>query len=48
MQGWCLTVVTTGYNDLYDKGEHNNYTHTFSGTSSATPIVASLVVAIQS
>ncbi|HGJ5856906.1 S8 family serine peptidase [Arsenophonus nasoniae] len=48
VQGWGLNVVTTGYNDLYDSGEHNNYTHTFSGTSSATPIVASAVVAIQS
>jgi len=51
VQGWGdHSVVTTGGGDLYDsepKG-HNDYTSTFSGTSSAGAIVTAAVVAIQS
>lgn len=43
---WCVT--TTGYTSLYNGGPHAKYTKDFSGTSSATPIVSSAVVAIQS
>lgn len=48
LQAWGDDVVTTGYGDLHDGGPNDNYTATFSGTSSATPIVASAVVAVQS
>lgn len=38
--GWGWNVVTTGYGDLYNGGGvTKEYTATFSGTSSATPIV---------
>ncbi len=38
--GWGWNVVTTGYGDLYNGGGvTREYTDTFSGTSSATPIV---------
>ncbi|MCP9270324.1 S8 family serine peptidase, partial [Xenorhabdus sp. XENO-1] len=51
VQGWGdWTVATTGVGDLYNGeplGDHD-YTNSFSGTSSAGPIVASAVVAIQS
>ncbi len=41
LQGWGENVVTTGYGDLYSaEGINNYYTSTFSGTSSASPIVA--------
>ncbi len=44
LQGWGENVVTTGYNDLYDdEGENYYYTAIFSGTSSATPVVAGAV-----
>ncbi|MEZ5199547.1 MAG: S8 family serine peptidase [Bacteroidales bacterium] len=40
LQGWGENVVTTGYGDLYSiEGANNYYTSTFSGTSSASPIV---------
>jgi len=42
------SIYTTGYTDLYNGGAHANYTKSFSGTSSSTPIVASAAVAIQS
>lgn len=49
LQGWGdWTVATTGYGDLFDGGTHRTYTGEFAGTSSATPIVASAVVAVQS
>ncbi|WGL99855.1 S8 family serine peptidase (plasmid) [Arsenophonus sp. aPb] len=48
VQGWGGNVVTTGYDGLYNGGPNNNYTNGFNGTSSATPIVASAAVAIQS
>ena len=41
LQGWGEAVVTTGYGDLYAaEGVDRYYTLLFSGTSSATPIVA--------
>lgn len=41
LQGWGENVVTTGYGDLYSaEGINYYYTSTFSGTSSASPIVA--------
>ncbi len=40
-QGWGENVVTTGYGSLYNaEGVNYYYTSTFSGTSSASPIVA--------
>lgn len=40
-------VVTTGYGDLFFS-DTSSYTNTFGGTSSATPIVAGVVVALSS
>jgi len=49
LQGWGdWSVATTGYGQLYNGGPHATYTAEFAGTSSATPIVASAVVAVQS
>ncbi|ERP39015.1 S8 family serine peptidase [Chitinivibrio alkaliphilus] len=49
LQGWGdWSVMTTGYGALHNGGPHATYTGSFSGTSSATPIVASAVVAVQS
>lgn len=50
VQGWGQGVATTGYADLAKYGGDDNQTYTavFNGTSSATPIVASAVVLIQS
>lgn len=49
VQGWGdWTVASTGYTSLYNGGVNAGYTSDFSGTSSATPIVASAIVAIQS
>jgi hypothetical protein len=47
VQGWGENVVTTGYGDLHQEGSTNNfdYTHTFSGTSSASAHVAAGVAA---
>jgi serine protease len=48
LQGWGENVVTTGYGDLHNAdGKNNQYTGTFNGTSSATPIVAGACAAIQ-
>jgi subtilisin family serine protease len=52
LQGWGENVTTAGYgtpNALRANGGDDNqwYTSTFSGTSSATPIVAGAVAAIQ-
>jgi hypothetical protein len=48
VQGWANNVFSSGYGDLYQIGGdfNQNYTH-FSGTSSATPIVASCAIALQ-
>ncbi len=49
LQGWGDGVLTTGYGNLYDDdGENFLYTNGFSGTSSATPIVAGAVAILQS
>ncbi len=41
VQGWGEEVVTTGTGDSYSaEGESYYYTNTFSGTSSASPVVA--------
>jgi subtilisin family serine protease len=41
-------VTTTGYGDLFNGGITRMYTESFSGTSSATPIVAGAVAVISS
>ncbi len=45
--GWGFNVVTTGYTDLFypNNDVRQKYTATFSGTSSATPIVTSAAAA---
>jgi serine protease len=45
---WGDHVISTGYGDLYNPGNnHRIYTNTFAGTSSASPIIAGLIVVIQ-
>jgi len=46
-QGWGRDVVTTGYGDLQGGNENKWYTKTFSGTSSASPIVVGAVACLQ-
>jgi serine protease len=46
VQAWGRCVTTSGYGTLYNGGANAFYTKTFSGTSSASPIVASAVVAL--
>lgn len=53
LQAWGTGVVTTGgnswdYGNLFNGGEFATYTNTFNGTSSATAIVASAVISLQS
>ncbi|MFO0972357.1 MAG: S8 family serine peptidase [Phycisphaerae bacterium] len=49
LQGWGEKVYSTGYGDAYAaEGKNNWFTAVFSGTSSASPIVASACVALQS
>jgi hypothetical protein len=50
VQGWGWSVFTLGYGDYAEHGGDKNqrYTDTFSGTSSATPFVASCTLALQS
>ena len=49
LQGWGLSVATTGYGDLYLGGGQNSYyTSQFSGTSSASPIVAGAAANLES
>ncbi len=50
VQGWGTGVASLGYGDLqkYGGDASQAYTNTFSGTSSATPIVAGVVVLVQS
>lgn len=50
LHGWGEKVVTLGYGDAGTFGDdwHQSYTADFGGTSSASPIVASACVAIQS
>ena len=48
LQGWGASVATAGYGALFDPGDvRQRYTGYFSGTSSATPIVAAAVAAVQ-
>jgi len=46
-QGWGREVTTTGYGDLQSRGEHRAYTDTFSGTSSASPVVVGALACVQ-
>lgn len=47
-QGWGRSVVTTGYGDLFGvPNEEQLFTARFSGTSSATPIVAGALACLQ-
>lgn len=49
VQGWGGLVVTTGYGNLYSgTGQNQWYTNSFSGTSSASPIVAGSVALLSS
>lgn len=50
LQGWGGSVFTLGYRGYawLNQDDKQSYTSSFSGTSSATPIVASAVVACQS
>lgn len=41
-------VVSTGYGDLFNAGYDRRYTKSFSGTSSATPVVAGVVALMSS
>jgi len=48
LQGWGYRVLTTGYGRLFDTdGSNSWYTSTFSGTSSASPMVAGSAAVIQ-
>lgn len=46
VQAWGRCVTTTGYGDLFNGGANAYYTRTFSGTSSASPIVAAAAVSL--
>ena len=49
LQGWGYDVFSTGYGDAFTiNGDFNQRYTYFSGTSSATPIVASCVINLQS
>jgi hypothetical protein len=48
VHGWGWNVATLSYGDLYNGGQNNKYTNRFSGTSSASPIVAGAVASLQS
>lgn len=49
VQGWGMNVLSTGYGDYAYLANDPNQTYTmFSGTSSATPVVASCVIALLS
>lgn len=48
LQGYGEDVVTTGYGDLYSsEGTNAHFTQSFSGTSSASPIVAGAAAVLQ-
>ena len=49
LQGWGVGVLSSGYGDAYKVNDDFNQQYTwFSGTSSATPIVASCAIVLQS
>lgn len=49
LQGWGYNVLSSGYGDAFQiGGDFNQYYTNFSGTSSATPIVASCVAVLMS
>ena len=49
LQGWGHRVATTGYGALFNPGDiRQRYTSSFSGTSSASPIVTGAALVIQS
>ena len=50
MQGWGRKVATLDYGDLQacDDGGDRHYTNEFSGTSSASPIVAGAAILLES
>ncbi len=49
VQGWGQQVAATGYGDLYQGGGKNEwYTEMFSGTSSASPVVAGATALLSS
>jgi hypothetical protein len=47
VHAWGEKVVTLGYGDLSASGENRSYTATFSGTSSAAPMVVGAVADLQ-
>ncbi len=49
VQGWGECVTTSGYGNLHNGGSEDSwYTHSFSGTSSASPIVAAAAASLSS
>ena len=48
LQGWGECVTTTGYGYRYNGGPNALYTASFSGTSSASPIVAAAAAVVSS
>ena len=47
VHGWGERVVTLGYGDLFSLNEDHYYTSTFSGTSSASPVVTGSAISLQ-
>ncbi|SEU34020.1 S8 family serine peptidase [Stigmatella erecta] len=48
LHGWGQSVTTLGYGDRFNPGDENQwYTSSFSGTSSASPVVVGAVASIQ-
>ena len=47
VQGWGREVTSTGYGDLFNDSANQQYTDTFSGTSSASPIVVGVLACMQ-
>ncbi|WP_164012850.1 S8 family serine peptidase [Pyxidicoccus trucidator] len=47
VHGWGENVTTLGYGNLFASGEDQYYTSSFSGTSSASPIVTGAAISLQ-
>ena len=47
VHGWGEQVVSLGYGDLFASGEDQYYTSSFSGTSSASPIITGSAISLQ-